>query len=227
LLAFGAGAAAPADDAISGVADAAAVARSGGSPRIPGGLWFSLGVLSGSTKPDAALADYQWNTTPRGAWGAQALVGAGRFATGVRFWRTQTTQDIGLPGAPAGTTVRWTSGELVGQGRLATLWGNHVMAIASVGRLHLDSDPDRITIDPNGSVFPIVVDFKPVDEWIAGGGVSLKRALGPAWDLGLEFDHRVFGLETAHRNGDVIEVGRQSFGDWSARLELAWLYRRR
>jgi hypothetical protein len=187
--------------------------------------WISLGVLTGSTKPDGTLADYQWDTNPRAAWGAQALAGRGRFATGLRFWRTQTTQDIGLPGATSGPSVRWTSLELVGEGRLATLRGVHVLAMAGAGRMHLDYDPDQITFDP-GTGTPVVVDFRPVDEWIFGGGVSMKRPLGGRWTLGLELDRRVFGLEAAHRKGGVIVIGRESFGDWSARLELARLYGR-
>jgi hypothetical protein len=45
--------------------------------------------------------------------------------------------------------------------------------------------------------------------------------------VGFELDHRIFALETAHRDGSQIEMKREAFGDWSARLELAWLHGRR
>jgi hypothetical protein len=40
----------------------------------------------------------------------------------------------------------------------------------------------------------------------------------------MEVERRYFALDTAHRNGATIEYSRQSFGDWSARLELAMVY---
>jgi hypothetical protein len=190
------------------------------------GPWFSLGVLAGTTRPDGDLADYQLNTTPHGAWGAQALAGAGRCAGGVRVWTTRTTQEIGIPGAPAGPAVGLTSWEVVGQGRVASVWGNHVALAASVGLLHMAYDPDQLAFDP-GTGTPIVVNFAPVNEWIVGGGLALERSFTPSWGLGLQIDHRVFGLDTAHRNGSEIEYSRETFGDWSARLQLARHWGRR
>ncbi len=201
--------------------DPAALERAGGTR----GPWLSVGVLTGTTQLDAELADYQWITTPRMAWGAQALVGTGRFATGMRLWRTQTTQSIGDWG-PA-PTVRATSWELVGEGRLAEAWGTRLLATLGAGRLHLGYDPDRITIQPSGPGTEIVVDLLPVNEWIAGAGLALRRKVMARWTVGLAADHRIFGLDTAHRVGDAIVVGRETFGDWSARVELGWLYTRR
>jgi len=37
----------------------------------------------------------------------------------------------------------------------------------------------------------------------------------------------VFPVEAAHRNADTIVTGRETFGDWSARLELARVWDRR
>jgi len=65
-----------------------------------------------------------------------------------------------------------------------------------------------------------------VNEWIGGAGVALRRPFRGPWAAGVELDHRLFALDTAHRNGSVIEYKRQTFGDWSARLELAWVSRR-
>src|SRR5262245_2260997 len=54
----------------------------------------SVGLLTGSTRPDPALTDYQWDVTPRLACGAEALIGYGRWAGGARWWRTQAAQRI-------------------------------------------------------------------------------------------------------------------------------------
>ena len=42
--------------------------------------WWSLGVVSGATALDHSLADYQWDTRIRAAFGAEALLGHGRWA---------------------------------------------------------------------------------------------------------------------------------------------------
>lgn len=187
------------------------------------GRWFSIGVLGGSTRLDDGLTDFQWDVTPRMDWGAQALVGGGRFGTGLRLWRTRSTQQID-PSAAA--TVHATSTELVGRGRVASVLGCDVMGVASAGMLHLGYQPDQVTVTPTGGGGPITVDLKAVNEWIGGAGLALRRPLGGPWAAGLEMDRRFFALDTAHRNGTVIEYGRRTFGDWSARLELAWVSRR-
>jgi len=180
---------------------------------------ISVGLIAGTTQFDAGLADYQWDTTPQAGWGVLALVGRGRLAFGLRAWRASTTQSIGdLGEAPA---VHATSWEMVGEGRLAEVMGIRVLAIASAGRLHLGYEPDRITIQP-GASGPIVVDLGPEGTWIAGGGLMLRRAVLPAWRVGLGADVRAFSIDTAHRAGDEIVFGRARFGDWSARVELAW-----
>jgi hypothetical protein len=200
-------------------------ARVGGAPLSAGkwlavgGLWFSLGALGGSTQPDARFADYQWSVSPRLAWGGQALAGRGPFATGLRLWRSGNTQTLGLSGV-TDPSVHLTSLEAVGQGRLATWWGTELLGLGSVGRMHVGYDPDQLTVPSGGG--PVVVDFRPVNTWIAGGGVALRRSIAEPWTVGLEVDHRVFQLDTAHRSGSTIENGRQSFHEWSARLELAW-----
>ena len=208
------------DDVVPNPVLDAPAARVPGDGGRPSGAWFSLGLLTGTTQFDAGLADYQWNVTPRMGWGARALVGRGRFATGLRLWRASSTQAIGdLGRAP---DVHATSWELVGEGRLAEVLGTQVLATAGAGRLRLGYDPDRITIQPPGPVSPIVVDLAPVETWIGGGGLALRRVVAPAWTVGLGLDARVFTIDTAHRAGDSIVYTRESFGDWSARCELAW-----
>ena len=101
--------------------------------------------------------------------------------------------------------------------------GTHsgIAAIASTGVLHLGWSPDHVTLDAGGT--PVEVAFEPVTEWIGGGGLALRRPVGPSWVFGLEVDHRVFALDTAHQSGGSIVRERESFGEWNARLELAWL----
>lgn len=202
---------------------AAADGPAGDERSASGARWFSIGVMGGSTRLDGGLANYQWDMTPRMDWGAQTLVGGSRFAGGLRLWRTQTSQQIDPTTA---STVRATSTELVGHGRLATALGCDVMAVASAGLLHLGYRPDQVTVTPAGGGGPITVDLLPVNEWIGGAGLAVRRPLGGPWAAGVELDHRLFALDTAHRNGSVIEYERQTFGDWSARLELAWVSRR-
>lgn len=170
--------------------------------------------------PDARLADYQWDAGPQVTWGAQALAGWDRFATGLRFTQSGTTQTIGFPDPTSAAAVRSTTWELLGRGRIATLGGNQVNAIATFGRIHLGYDPDRVTVQQSGS--PIVVELKPVDEWIIGLGLGVERPVVPTLTAGLEVDHRMFRMTAAHRAGDEIVVGRESFREWNARVSLAW-----
>lgn len=67
------------------LACATAPARAGEPPAGDSAWRFSLGALSGSVVPDAALAGYQWAVLPRAAWGAQTLAGRGPFEGGLRL----------------------------------------------------------------------------------------------------------------------------------------------
>jgi opacity protein-like surface antigen len=214
-LAIGSGAAA-ADDAapVAGPMEAPAAA----SPA-RGTAWLSVGLLAGGMLADSRLADYQWDTSPRPAWGAQALAGRGPLACGARLWSAQTTQRIDLPGSSVEPRVRLTSVELVGMGRVATLGSSEILISGDVGRLHLGYDPDQITLPGPG--IPIIVQFSAVDEWTGGGGVGVRRGFGPRWSLALGVEHDFFGLDTAHRSGAAVVYGRESLGDWSAHLEVA------
>ena len=66
--------------------------------------------------------------------------------------------------------------------------------------------------------------MKRVDVFAAASLTDAIGAIARDWVTGVQVDYRVFSLETAHRNGDAIETGRESFGDWSARLAIAWQY---
>lgn len=199
--------------ALSGPAGALAGPRDGGR-------WVTLGVLGGATQPDRKLADYQWDVTARAAWGARAVAGAERLAAGIRLWSSHASQRLGGSGAAGDPDVRLTSWELVGQGRVARLWGVQVWVVAGAGLVRLGYRPDRVSI-ASGSGGETVVELEPVTTWTASGGLAATRPLAPAWSAGVEVDHRLFELGAAHRSGDAIVTRRERFGDWSARLELA------
>src|SRR5262245_37619841 len=181
--------------------------------------WISLALLTGSTQFDTGLADYQWNTTPRLGWGFNGLVGRGRFATGLELWRAGTTQAIG--GLGADPEVHATSLELVGEARLVEYRAIRLWVRGHGGWLRLGYHPDQITIQPPGPVSPIVVGLDPVDTWTGGGGLAVRRPFGGHWSVGLGLDVRRFTIDTAHRSGSQIVYGRETFGDWSARCEVA------
>jgi hypothetical protein len=181
-------------------------------------LWLSLGLLAGTTQVDPRLADYQWDTTPRAAWGAQALVGTDRLAAGARLWRTQSRQTLD-PTSGDDARIGATTGELVGRVRLAGVLGTGLWGDASGGWMRLSYDPDRLTFDAGGT--PVTVDLQPIDTWTAGLGLAMERPLPGGWSAGLEAGHRWFELDAAHRNGHTIEVRRERVGDWTARAVLA------
>ena len=183
------------------------------------GSRWSFGILAGSVQPDGDLADYQWRTVPSAAWGVRALAGVKRFSGGVRLWNTRARQDIG---AATPATVRGTSVELIGRGRLLNVGASQVLATASGGRLHLAYDPDRIEVG-GGSGGADAVKFGPIDEWIVGAGLALEQRVAGAWSVGFEVERRFFGLDTAHRSGETIVERREMMGDWNARVELVRL----
>ncbi len=188
--------------------------------------WVSLGVLTGATAFDPSLADYQWDTRMQAAFGAEALVGVGRWSGGLRAWRTQTTQGINAPGVDASPVVRSTSVEAVGRVRLARVLGFTLEGSASAGRRHLGFSPDEVSID-TGLGAATEVRLAPIDEWTASAGASLGRRFASVWSLGLQIEQGVFALDTAHRQGSGIETGRESFGEWNARVALARRFQER
>jgi hypothetical protein len=185
--------------------------------------WLSIGLLGGSTQWNPKLADYQWSVTPHAGFGAEAVAGFGRWEAGARVIRTGTSQTIGVPGAIDEAAVHATSFEAVAR-RSITSWRSiRASMIASTGLLHLGYDPDRVSIPSSGSG-STEVTLAPLNAWIGGAGLTLRRPLGGVWSLGLEVEQEIFALDTAHRNGSAIEQGSTSFGDWSARFELARIF---
>ena len=187
--------------------------------------WLSLGALTGATRFDAHLADYQWKVDPRAGWGAQAIAGVGPVGAGVRVWQARTSQHIEFADTP-NPAVHITSFDLVGRAQLLSRWGVGLEACASAGRMHLGYSPDHVAVTTSGSG-SIDVALQPVDTWVTGGGLALRRGLAGPWGAAVEVDTQVFRLDTAHRSGSTIVTGRERFSEWSARFELARSYGKR
>ena len=181
-------------------------------------LWLSLGLLAGTTQIDQRLADYQWDTTLRPAWGAEALAGTHRLAVGARIWRTESQQTLD-PTTGDDARVGASTAELVGRVRLSDWLGFGLWSDASGGWMRLSYNPDQMTIDAGGT--PVTVQLAPIDTWTAGLSLALERSLPGGWNAGLEAGHRWYELEAVHRNGSTIESRSERFGDWTARLALA------
>jgi hypothetical protein len=186
--------------------------------------WIGVGVLAGSTLLDSHLSDFAWDVRPRAAFGAQAVAGRGPWSMGLRLWRATSTQSMESSGAES-PDVALSSLELIGQRRLAGFLGVDLLATASAGGLWIGYQPDQVTFTPPGSS-PIVVDLEPIHAWTGGGGLEVQRPWSGPWRASLSIDVQAFGLDATHRNGSTIETERESFGDWSARLGLAWISRR-
>ncbi|MCC6650700.1 MAG: hypothetical protein IT348_06085 [Candidatus Eisenbacteria bacterium] len=179
------------------------------------GAWMSAGVTGGAALPDGDLANYRWDTRPNAAWGVMALAGRGRFAAGARASRWSTTQQVSQSPAMS-AAVRNTTIEAVGRARIARVLGMPVAAGVSAGRLALDYRPGAVEVPGAGTVA-----LEPVREWIAGAGLSVQQSLPHGWSAGLSLDREFHSLDTAHRRGEEIVYGRESFGTWNARFELA------
>jgi len=188
-------------------------ARESGSP------WVSIAALGGASAWDPKLDDYQWSVGPSAAYGAQTLVGVGRWAGGVRLWRSRSSQQIDPNSSATEATVHATSLELVGRARLASRSRTALSLELTGGWLRLSYAPDHAQVATGSGT--VDVEFRPVDTWVAGAGLAFEQSLAGAWSLGFGVNQRLFSLETAHRNGNSIELGREQFLDWSARLEVA------
>jgi hypothetical protein len=180
-------------------------------------------VLGGSAQPVAALADDQWDVRPHPAWGAELAAGRGPLTAGFRWWRSGTTQALGLAGVPD-PAVRTGSLEVVSRVQVAHWQSLGVSALASGGRLSLTWQPDHLTISTGGA--PVTVTLDPIHRWVAGLGVGVGLPLARDWRGALEAERRVYSLDTAHRSGGSVEFAHERFGDWSARVALtrAWAW---
>ena len=181
---------------------------------------IDVGPIAGSLYLDSHLLDYRWDTSPRSLWGVSGTTKLGPFGTGVRVWRATTSQDSGIPGESIVPAVKMTVTEAIGEYRVVQLRSMRVVSSASIGRLHLGYTPDQVTFGGGGAGGDIEVDFRPIDEWIMGAGLTLRHRLFGGFDAGVGVDRRWFRLDTAHRAGDDIVNERETFGNWTARIEL-------
>jgi hypothetical protein len=188
-------------------------------------VWASAGPVGGVALPDRDLRDYRWNVTPRAVLGVEALVGYGRWGAGLRITRWGTSQGTGVPGQGA-LAVDVTVLQLLGQARLVEAVGFEFLGRGGVGRLHAAYDPAHLSFTPAGASEPVEVAFRPLDEWLVSGGVSVARRLGSGLGLQADLERSIFSLDTLHRNGDVIEESRETFGSWQLLLRLSWEWKR-
>jgi len=198
---------------------AARGAQASARPEREPGTSLVLGVATGTTFVDPHLGDYQWDTRPRAAWGASAALERGRFALGGRAWRSSTTQRLALPGGAVAPRVATTTLEAVASARVASLAGADLALDACAGRRRLAWTPDRMRVDAGGT--PLDVTFAPLASWVAGAGATLRAPLPARCSVALSLERAFFALDTAHRAGTATVLARETFGDWSARLELA------
>jgi hypothetical protein len=186
-----------------------------------GGPWLSASLLGGATRPDSDLSNYRWDVGGKFTWGGEAVLGSGRWGTGVRVWNWSTTQSTGLLGAQVSPTVSLRSVQLVGQFRPFSIMGLDAFAFGSFGRVRLAYSPDRVALDVEGASEPIMVDFDPVGEWILGLGAAVERNFAHGLALGLELERSTFSLDTVHRSGEAIQRDRETFKNWNLRFRLS------
>jgi hypothetical protein len=185
-------------------------------------LSLSIGADAGLARYDSKLADYQWDVSAHGAWGLETVAGFGPVALGARVAGNSTTQHLGIDGV-SDPKVSATRFGLVARMRLVSLAGTDLALSANAGRQHLAYHPSEITFSPGGGSPPLTVDFKPVDGWIGGGGLALRRTLVGPWSLTAGFEHDWFSIDTAHDAGGTVVTGRETFGMWDLHAGVSWL----
>jgi hypothetical protein len=183
----------------------------------------ALTLLGGVVKPDAGLADYQWDTRPQATGGAQAMVGLGPWGAGLRWTQSSTTQELGSAASAPEASVRTRALEAVVRRQVLAFGGQSVFLDAAVGRTRLSYAPEHVTMDAGGT--PVVVTLAPIEEWSWGGGAGIERGLSSSLVGGLELGYRAFGMDTAHQAGGEVVYERRTFAEWSTRFTLGWRFR--
>lgn len=183
------------------------------------GAAVTVGPVAGTIVLDPHLSDYRWDTRARAVWGAAGRADFGRMGGGLRVWRATTTQSLGIPGEDARPAVRLTGTELLGETRLASFAGVRLLASGSAGLLRIAYSPDALAVD-DGSGTPIQVSFPPITEWTGGAGLGLRRPVAGGLEASVALERSWFRLDTAHRAGGEIVTERETFGNWTARVEL-------
>lgn len=183
--------------------------------RVSAGPWGGVLLL------DPHLADYRWETDPRPVWGAAGIASAGRLAGGARIWRATTRQATGIPGDTRTFGVSLTGIEGTGEITLLSLAGFRMAATGSAGVIRFAWSPRQLTIDDAILGEPVVVTADPIHEASFGAGVALRRPLPWGLEAAGSLTRIRFGLDTSHRRGAEIVEERETFGSWTARVEIA------
>lgn len=184
-------------------------------------LTTSLGA--GAMSPDPSLADYRWDTTPTALFGLQATVGRGRLAAGLRLSRWGTTQGTGLALDEADPQVQLTQLGFIGQFRLVQVSGFQLWGSGLIGQVNMSYTPDRVIVDTGNPGGDLEVDYDPITEMDLGLGLEVRRDFGKSMAASLLAERSSFQLETSHRRGAEIVTQRETFINWSVRLQLAWV----
>jgi opacity protein-like surface antigen len=179
----------------------------------------TLGPIAGTIVLDSHLSDYRWDTRARAVWGAAGRADLGRLGGGLRVWRASTTQGLGIPGEDERPRVSLTGVELLGETRVASFAGVRLLASATAGLLRIAWSPDAVTVD-DGTGQSIEVGFAPISEWTGGAGLGLRREIAGGLEAGVVVERSWFRLDTTHRAGGGIVTERETFGNWTARVEL-------
>ena len=169
---------------------------------------------------DSSLNDFRFDTNLAPLYGVHAFANVGRLAPGVRVWRSSSQQDTGIPGDDTQLDVSLTVVEATAAVRLAKIAGFRLLASGSAGTLSMSWTPAELEVDL-GLAEPTVVEFSRVSETIWGAGVTVRRSVLAGFDVAVGADRTWFQLDTAHRRGNEIVTSRDTFGNWTARLELS------
>lgn len=179
----------------------------------------SAGPIGGTIVLDQRLRDFRWDTEAHAVLGAAGRAEFGPLGAGVRIWRTQTSQATGIPGSEIRPDVALTGTDLLGEARLLSVVGFRLLAAGSIGVLHIGYSPDTLLVD-DGSGSTVRINYDPISEWTAGVGLGVRRTLVGGLEASVGVDRSWFRLDTTHRAGDEIVRERETFGNWTARVEL-------
>lgn len=187
------------------------------------GWRLDLGAGVGAWLLDADLGDYRWQTTPSTVVDAHASLLRGRWALGLDLRTTATVQQTGLPGVSVAPDVDLDMFEVHGAFRALDFLGMQLWGRAHAGRMHVRYEPGSMLFDNPAGGTPIEVEFAPINEWIAGAGVSLRREFMGRVALAAQATNSIFALDTNHRRNDEIIQEREIFQNWSFGIGASWL----
>ncbi len=189
----------------------------------PTNWWLATSLGAGAISPDQDLANYRWDTTATAQYALQATAGQNRWAAGIRFSRWATTQGTGLAADGPEPEVRLNSFDLVAQMRLVQWAGFEMWGTGLAGLVNLTYTPDQLVIDGIGAGDDVTVNYDPITETNLGLGVELRHAFGRQLKASIAAERAGFKLDTSHRRGNEIVNDRESFQNWSLRLQVAWV----